>query len=413
MYQFRRIVAGAAFVASMFGAQQVSALTINLIDYNHSVTGTAAEQGFDIAANYWSSLITTNATVNLQIGYTALGTGVIGSTSSTFRSATAASIYQNLALTGDSALDAIAVSHLQPLDANGGLSFITNSNAGNVISKTVKVYDNDDSFNNRQLDVNTSVLKALGYTGYDQTVDAQINFSSAFAFDFNPNDGITAGKEDFIGVAIHEIGHALGFTSGVNDYDLYAAGTKSPYSGQTINLNTSAEFSTLDLFRYSGDPHNLVPGAGLALDLSTGGTALFSIDGAAAFNGASFATGRYAGDGQQASHFKDSAGCGTQIGIMDPTFCKGQMGVVTDNDIAAIDALGWNINVDALQTPDYSISTAQIYARYLGVPVNSTPQEAVPEPASWVMMLVGFGLVGAVSRRRRMRAAPLSLDSDK
>jgi hypothetical protein len=28
---------------------------------------------------------------------------------------------------------------------------------------------------------------------------------------------------------------------------------------------------------------------------------------------------------------------------------------------------------------------------------------AVPEPASWAMMIVGFGLVGAVSRRRQAK----------
>jgi hypothetical protein len=33
------------------------------------------------------------------------------------------------------------------------------------------------------------------------------------------------------------------------------------------------------------------------------------------------------------------------------------------------------------------------------------PAAAVPEPASWAMMILGMGLVGTVSRRRRRRIA--------
>ncbi len=38
-----------------------------------------------------------------------------------------------------------------------------------------------------------------------------------------------------------------------------------------------------------------------------------------------------------------------------------------------------------------------------GVPLSpgSFPTGAVPEPATWAMMLAGFGLVGATVRRRR------------
>ena len=43
--------------------------------------------------------------------------------------------------------------------------------------------------------------------------DAGIGFNSAHSFDFNPDDGITAGSLDFDAVVVHEIGHALGFTS--------------------------------------------------------------------------------------------------------------------------------------------------------------------------------------------------------
>lgn len=50
-----------------------------------------------------------------------------------------------------------------------------------------------------------------------------IGFNSAFNFDFDPTDGIAAGKLDFDSVAVHEIGHALGFTSLVGARELTPA----------------------------------------------------------------------------------------------------------------------------------------------------------------------------------------------
>ena len=40
--------------------------------------------------------------------------------------------------------------------------------------------------------------------------------------------------------------------------------------------------------------------------------------------------------------------------------------------------------------------------------VGGTITTAVPEPASWAMMLVGFGAMGVALRRRAMTAAPVS-----
>jgi hypothetical protein len=46
---------------------------------------------------------------------------------------------------------------------------------------------------------------------------------------------------------------------------------------------------------------------------------------------------------------------------------------------------------------------------YIAMQVNGTadvqPPPAVPEPASWLMMIVGFGAVGAMARRRAVRPA--------
>ncbi|RYF40306.1 MAG: PEP-CTERM sorting domain-containing protein [Cytophagaceae bacterium] len=145
------------------------------------------------------------------------------------------------------------------------------------------------------------------------------------------------------------------------------------------------------MFRYSTDPTNILLGADTSLDLSVGGEKYFSVDGGkTALFGNTFSTGRYNGDGQQASHWSDTAGCAIGNGIMDPTFCFGQTGYVTGLDLAAYDAMGWNLSTDALTYG--TTSTSSIYSQFV-VP-------AVPETSTWGMMIVGLGFVGGALRRR-------------
>jgi hypothetical protein len=64
---------------------------------------------------------------------------------------------------------------------------------------------------------------------------------------------------------------------------------------------------------------------------------------------------------------------------------------------------------------NFRSGTATTQAEYLALPVRSfnvintsvflTPLADVPEPATWAMLIAGFGLVGAAARRRRMVAA--------
>ncbi len=70
------------------------------------------------------------------------------------------------------------------------------------------------------------------------------------------------------------------------------------------------------------------------------------------------------------------------------------MGEVTALDLAAFDAMGWNTSVNVLQSPGYRLSTASIYAQFANT---------VPEPATWAMMLIGFGMMGASLRYGRRR----------
>ena len=388
--------------AAMFmTSTSANAAVINLIDEG-GVAGSQAEVGFKIAALYWGSVLSNDVTINLGVGFQPLPVNVIGSTLSTRTDYSAAAWERRVNATkSNSTLDQMAV--LPKLNADGGATFITSGvDADGNDDTSLKQVVLGNSVSSKTLFANTSVLKAIGAIGANNPViDGNVTFSSDFAFDFNPSNGVNRDAFDFLGVAIHEIGHALGFVSGVDFLDYYGA-PKGPGAGQLgYSLNDTSIYSALDMFRYSKDPSNLVYGKDPELDLSVGTDSYFSIDGGkTALFGNTFSTGAYNGDESQASHWKDTPGttfaqaCTTQLGIMDPTFCFGQEGQVTALDLAAYDAMGWNISFDVLKNPRYLATTASIYSQFLS---------AVPEPTTWAMMLTGLAMVGGALRGGRSR----------
>lgn len=377
-----KFVRTAVATAAALAAAASQAATINLIDLG-GVTGSQAEQGFRIAANYWGNLFTNDVTINLGVGFSALGSGIIGSTGSARMDYSVATWESGiLATRSNSMVDQMAV--LPALSAQGGISGLTVGVDGTGNNNTtVTATLNGTQTASRILYLNTAVVKAVGgtatYAAGSGNRDGNVTFSTNFSFDFNPTDGISAGQMDFIGVAIHEIGHALGFVSGVDFFDIYG-GPNGPNAGTLgYDLNNTSIFSALDMFRYSA------PGT---LDFRTGGTRYFSLDGGnSAVFGNTFSTGRYNGDGNQASHWKDTAGCQVGNGIMDPTFCFAQMGTLTGLDLIAFDAMGYNLSVNALTYAN--MTTAEIYAA------------AVPEPGVWALMLAGGLGVAGIARRRK------------
>jgi hypothetical protein len=319
---------------AMAGLTQVS----RGLSFNFIAAGGTSQQaidGFTAAGNMWSSLFSDNIVVNINIAFPEMPLTVLGSASSTDMTFSYSSL--KAALIGDatSASDAIAVGALPASSLDAILNLTASS------PTQTPFLDANASYNNKNFYATTANLKALGLlAGNAPGIDANISFNSLQPFDFDRSNGISPGAFDFIGIAAHEIGHALGFVSGVDLRDYLAAINNTVYPENTLGL----EQSLMDWFRFSNDNvlgGNLGPLRDWTVDSRD---KYFSIDGGAtavALTGpmATFSEGAFLGDGRQASHWKDSLG----LGIMDPTFATGELGIITANDIIMFDVLGYDL----------------------------------------------------------------------
>ncbi|MGZ5441082.1 MAG: NF038122 family metalloprotease [Thermoanaerobaculia bacterium] len=179
------------------------------------------------------------------------------------------------------------------------------------------------------------LLRALGFFDPISTPDEEdhqaktpsIGFNSRFSYDFDPDDGITFGKTDFVAVVVHEIGHMLGFASRVGATELGASIASAP--------------GIFDLFRFR--PGTTLDAFGTAQRiLKTGGEQRFFAGGAEYALSTGNPRGEN-GDNQQASHWKDDAQTSVHVGIMDPTVSVSSRFVLTKADLEAFAVVGYDI----------------------------------------------------------------------
>lgn len=305
-----------------------------IIDIQPSTTlasNTTALDAFRTAADRWSAIFNDNITMRIAADFTSLGAGVLGQAST--------AIIRTNYSTASNAMIADAA----PYPDNALVAALPTSPT--FIAPSGVTVDSNLT------DMSRANAKALGLVNATHnSLDATITFNSDFNFDFDPSDGIDSNAFDFVAIAAHEIGHAMGFISSVDFVD----------GGATEVVAT-----TLDLFRFedntANDPATLTDFTNFSRSLSPGVEANFD----EISDEYRMATG-LTGDGTQASHWKDNLG----IGLLDPTLAMGELGVITEADIRSFDLIGW----DRIA--------------------------AVPEPSS----LIAFGLaaiMGLFTRRRR------------
>ena len=155
-----------------------------------------------------------------------------------------------------------------------------------------------------------------------------IGFNSNFKFDYDPTDGIDRDKVDFDAVALHEIGHVLGFISQVGAKELDDKLPVAPALWDLFRLRPGAggrDYSTAQRIQSSGG-EQVFNAAGIELPLSTGRPN---------------ATG---GDSFQASHWKNDSLIGDwYIGVMEVGIPPGKRQVMTNNDLFALQLMGYKL----------------------------------------------------------------------
>ncbi len=300
-----------------------------VFNFVNSTNNAEADAAFELAAAQLSPLFTDDVVVNVRRGFVALDPNVLGQANSNRGSVTFDNFRLGIEIDRTSANDQTFYANL-PTTSSFSVLINQTTNSPNV-DRSVPYIDSTGT-NTARVQMTTAAAKAIGFlSGNNPILDAEITFSSSFSWDFDNRDGIGANLQDFVGVATHELIHAMGFTSAVDVLD------------QNANSFADDAFlvTSLDFTRHSTLSFQL----GADLDFTADNRAkYFSIDGGQTnltpnIQGG-FSRGILLGDGRQASHWRDNLG----LGIMDPTAnAAGQLNFVSSLDLLALDVIGWDL----------------------------------------------------------------------
>jgi len=321
-----------------------------------------AKAAFVRAAAAWENRINSPVTIYINVDYgptnfgTTWPTGVLGSTSSPSLSYAYTQV-RNRLLAGANTPAKLAVYNALPAS-----SIPIDTGTGSSTTLTVS----------------NSIARAIGLldpTAQPSDSRASIGFNSQIVtYDFDPSDG-TVGT-DFESVAMHEIGHALGFSSrsgsGSNVpamWDLYRF-----RSGTTSGTFTSAQRIMTVGGPTTNSQYYFAPGD-TEVGLSDGGS-----------NPPDDPPFPNNSDGNQSSHWRQrSLNGNVYIGIMDPRIPGGVTRPITDRDVSALGIFGYNSSLPPPPANDNFTSAQTITGcsgSVNGTNVSSTKESGEPDHAS-------------------------------
>lgn len=276
------------------------------IDIVFNVIGSIPSQAqaalLDVEA-YLEAQFTDPVSVPITFRMQSMGAGILGGTSSSYLSVTYPTVRDNI---------------------RAGMDFDDTIQDWLPDTDTIPVrYDASSAAVTDETRVFVTRANFNATIGSSSGTAASMTMNIDFGWDYDPSNGVGSGLYDFQSVLVHEVGHALGFTSGVdfrtNDIemlDLYrfqrtdGAGDYNP--DDLVDFQTTPR--TADLNNPNDDVNSDLISAEYRME---------------------------DGNPRQASHFRDNLG----IGIMDPTLGSGQTffpDFFRTPDLAMFDAIGWD-----------------------------------------------------------------------